>query len=58
MNRYKAHAAECFRLAQTAASREQKAILIGLAREWEVMAQQMDESTGQQPNDGAIEKSA
>jgi hypothetical protein len=44
----KAHAAECLQLAQTAASREQKALLSDLAREWNCAAQQMEELEAKQ----------
>ena len=53
----KAHGAQCRLMAQTAASSEQKTILLDLAREWERMAEQMgpmDPNEGKRP----LQKSA
>jgi len=46
----KAHAAQCRLLARTAASSEQKTILLELAREWERVAEQMGPT---QPNEAS-----
>ena len=40
---YKMHARQCLLLARTAASGEQKAILLDLVREWERAADQMEQ---------------
>ena len=47
----KSHAAECLRLAKTAVSPEQKAILSDLAREWEFLARRMEGLETVQPGD-------
>jgi len=52
----KAHAAECLQLAQTAASPEQKALLSGLAREWNLTAQEVESRQAQPAMDGALER--
>jgi hypothetical protein len=44
----KAHAAECRQLAETAASRQQKALLSNLAYEWEMTARHMERMEAQQ----------
>jgi hypothetical protein len=37
----KSHSAECLRLAESAPSREQKTILLDLAREWDLLARRL-----------------
>jgi hypothetical protein len=47
------HAAHCLRLAQTAASSEQKRILLDLARDWQLTAKQMERLEAREANEGA-----
>jgi hypothetical protein len=46
------HAAHCLRLAQNAASPEQKRILLDLARGWELTAKQMERLETREANEG------
>ena len=52
----KAHAAQCRQLAETSASREQRALLSNLAHEWEMAARHMERLEAREA--GAAKKQA